>query len=294
MEDTTVIAGNASGDMAGRLARRLEAPLVKTTLKTFSDGEGRITLSGEPGSGRIVVVQSTHPPVDTNLFQALLITSKAGEFSSDVTAVVPYMGYTRQDREFLSGEVVTFGIVAELFRAAGASKLVTVDIHSSTALDLFRFPARSVTAIPELASRFAGIALREPMAVSPDAGGTARAEEFARICGCTSAALKKRRDRKTGNVSIETTSLDVEGRDIILVDDMVSSGGSMVKAAEFLRGCGCGRILAACTHALLIGDAAGRMAEAGISQIVGANTIPGPASTVDVSGAIAGAITEMA
>ena len=287
MDGVTVVAGDASAGLAESLATGLGAPLIRAGLRTFPDGEGKITFGATPESGRAVVVQSLCPPVDSNLVQALLMIAKAREFSSDVTAVIPYMGYARQDREFLPGEAVAIQTIARLFRAVDASRLIVVDIHSKTALDHFGAGARNVTAIPELARHFEGMSLKDPLVVSPDAGGAARAEGFAGLCGHDFIALEKKRDKNTGSVSVSVPVPDIiQDRDVILVDDMISTGGSIAKAAELLRGRGCRRIFAACTHALLVGDARQRIMDAGVSEIVGTNTVPGPAGVVDVSGAI--------
>ena len=284
--DTTVISGDLSMGLAVNLAERLGAGLVRASLRTFPDGESKITLDEEPQGG-IIVVHSLCPPVDSNLIRSLLMIAKAREFTSDVTAVIPYMGYARQDREFLAGEVVTIQVIAQLFGAVGASRLITVDIHSKTALSQFKMEIQNVTAMPALARRFAGTSLKDPIVISPDAGGAARAKRFAELCECDCMALEKRRDRETGSVSILPLSPDaVSGRDAILVDDMISTGGSMAEAARLLRESGCGKIFAVCTHALLVGDARRKIMEAGVSGVISANTVPGPDATVDVSEAI--------
>ena len=130
MAKFTVIGGNASQDLAKRLARKLKATYINTELRAFPDGENKITLSAKPKKNRIIVVQSAYPPVDSNLIQCLSLISKAKQFSPNVIAVVPYMGYARQDREFLPREVVSMQVIAKLFKAAGATKLIVVDIHS--------------------------------------------------------------------------------------------------------------------------------------------------------------------
>lgn len=268
------------------MAERLGADLITSSIRTFPDGESKTTLSGTP-AGRCVVVQSTHPPVDTNLVRALSLVHKAAEHASSVTAVVPYMGYGRQDREFLVGEVITLKAVARLFSGAGADRVVTVDAHSALGLGYFGEAAKNVSAVPELAGYFGSVGLDNPLVVSPDRGGGVRATEFAGILGSECLVLEKERDRKTGAVTIRNRTAGVGGRDVVLVDDMISTGGSMVKAAEFLKAQGCGRVLAACTHALLVDGAEEKMGRAGVAQIVSANTIPGETAKVDVSGVVA-------
>lgn len=286
-----MIGGKASEDLARKMARKLKAGFVSSEVRIFPDGESKITISKVPAGGRVVVVNSIYPPVDTNLVQTLALISKARQFSGNVTAVIPYLGYARQDREFLPGEVVTLSVIAKLLKTAGASKVIVVDIHSSMGMKHFQIPIRNVSAVPELANYFKKLRLANPLVVSPDLGGAKRAEEFARFYGTDYIALKKRRDRKTGRVEIVTADLDnVQGRDLVLVDDMISTGGSIVKATEFLRKQKCGKVFVACTHALLIDCAGKKIRRAGVSQIVSANTIPGSTSAVDVSGTLAKAV----
>ncbi len=287
-----MIGGNASLDLAKRLSKKLKANFVKSQLRVFPDGESKITLSSEPKKGTIVVVQSTYPPVDTNLLQAILLVSKARQFSANVIVVIPYMGYARQDREFLPGEVVTMQVIAKLFKTAGASKIIVVDIHSLIGLKQFKMPAKNVSAVPELVRYFKKLRLKDPLVVSPDLGGKERAKEFARHFKTDFIVLKKQRNRKTGKVKIVSSNRsDVSGRDLILVDDMISTGGSIIKATEFLKKQKCKRVYAACTHALLIGGAEKKIRKSGVTQIVSANTIPSKTSVVDVSSVIAKAIS---
>lgn len=286
----TVIGGKASEDLAKRLAKKLKASFVSSELRIFPDGESKVTISAKP-KGKIIVVNSTYPPVDSNLIQTLSLVSKARQFSSQVICVIPYMGYARQDREFLPGEIVTLSVIAKLLAAAGASKVIIVDMHSMLGLKHFKIPIKNVSAVPELAAHLKKLRLKNPLIVSPDSGGKGRAAEFAKFYGTDYIALQKHRDRKTGKVQIMTNNIDgVRGRDLVLVDDMISTGGSIVKATQFLKKQKCGRVFVACTHALLIDNAEKKIRRSGVSAIISANTIPGNTSVVDVSGAIAKAI----
>ncbi|HEY8109799.1 MAG TPA: ribose-phosphate diphosphokinase [Candidatus Nitrosotenuis sp.] len=291
MLSVTVIGGKASEDLAQKLAKKLKASFISSDLRIFPDGESKITVNAKPKKGKIIIVNSTYPPVDSNLIQTLSLISKARQFSSDIVSVIPYLGYARQDREFLPGEVVTLSVIAKLLKAAGASKVIVVDIHSKMGLKHFDIPVKNVSAVQELVNHFKKLKLKDPLVVSPDLGGATRAEEFAKLYGTDFIALKKQRDRKTGKVEIMTLNLDgVKGRDLVLVDDMISTGGSIVKATAFLRKQKCRRVYVACTHALLIDNAEKKIRKAGISGIISTNTIPGNTSVVDVSGIIAKAI----
>ena len=176
-----VIAGNASRDLAKRIARRLKAPYIEAQTKIFPDGESKITFSSVPKKSIILVVQSTYPPVDTNLLQALTIISQARKVSSKIYVIIPYMGYARQDKQFLSGEAVTMSVVAKMLQSAGAKKVIVVDIHSKTALNHFKIPTVNVSAIPELAKYFKKLKIKKPLVVSPDTGGSSRAKKFASL-----------------------------------------------------------------------------------------------------------------
>jgi len=286
----TVIGGNASKDLAKRIARRLKAKYVDADTRTFPDGESKITFRHNLKKSVVLVVQSTYPPVDTNLLQILSIISEVKKISSKIYAIMPYMGYARQDRQFLNGEIVTMSVVAKMLQAAGAKKAIVVDIHSKTALRHFKIPTENVSAIPELVKYLKKLKLKNPVVVSPDTGGSLRAKKFADVLKSDFIVLKKSRNRKTGKVSIQSTKADVNGKDLIIVDDIISTGGSVVKATQFLKKQKCKRVFVVCTHGLLVGDAEKNIKKAGVTQIISTNTIPRSISKVDVSGVIAQAV----
>ena len=286
-----LIAGNSSKDLAKKISKKLKANLVKTEVKIFPDGESKITLKGKLSKSKTIVIQSIYPPVDSNLIHALSLISKAKDCSKEVVVVIPYLGYARQDKEFLPGEIVTMKILGKLFKGAGASKVIVVDIHSKIGLKYFKIKSENISAIPDLVKYFKKIVLKNPLVVSPDQGGKERAKEFADKFGSEVIALKKQRNRKTGKVQIKTEGLDeVRNRDVILVDDMISTGGSIIKATEFLKKQKCNRVFVACTHALLMNGAEKKIKNSGVTRIISTNTIPGKTSIVDISSTIAKAI----
>jgi len=287
---STVIGGPSSEQLAKRIAFKLKSRFVGCELRVFPDGESKITLKDKP-KGKTIVVQSIYPPVDSNLIRSLAIISQARSCSSQVYAVIPYMGYARQDKQFLPGEIITMELVAKMFKAVGATKIIVVDIHSITALEHLQIPAKNVSAVEELVKYFKKLSLNDPLVVSPDKGGIERARNFADLLGVDFVALEKHRDRKTGNVVIKSKGIDgIKSRDMIIVDDMISTGGSIAKAAEFLKKQKSGKISACCTHALLIGDAEKKILKAGVTKIISTNTIPNKTSIVDVSSIIAKAL----
>ncbi|TLY07841.1 MAG: ribose-phosphate pyrophosphokinase [Thaumarchaeota archaeon] len=284
MPEIFVIAGPASPDLADRVAKGLGAHLVTTELRVFSDGESKIKI--DKMGKNCVIVQSTYPPADTHLMQALMMAIKCADGAHDVCAVIPYLAYARQDRAFLAGEVVSIALVAKLLQSAGVRHVITVDIHSKLAMSHFA-SVQNVSSIPLLAEYASRMMLCRPIAVSPDAGGADRAKEFAKHSKIDALVLKKSRDRTTGEVKVEEKlDIDVSGRDALIVDDMISSGGSIVKAAEVLHNKGAGKVYAMCAHALLIGDAAQKIKAAGVQDIIATNSVPGEYAKVDLSPAI--------
>ena len=286
----TVIGGDSSSDLAKKIARRINALYVKTENREFPDGESKIIVKKIPRNSVILVVQSTYPPVDTNLLHLLSIISKARKYSSKIYAVIPYMGYARQDREFLDGEIVSISVIGKLLRSVGAKKIITVDIHSKMALRQLKIISENVTAISELVRFFKKKKLKNALVVSPDLGGKERAEKFAKLMNTDCIALKKIRNRKTGKVNILTKNVDVKDRDLILVDDMISTGGSIIKATQFLKKQKCKRVYVACTHALLVNNAEHKIKKSGVTEIISTNTIPKNTSKVDISKILADAI----
>ena len=286
-----VIGGNSSKELARKISKKLKANFIKSEVKVFPDGESKITLKGKFSNNKTVVVQSVYPPVDSNLIQLLSLISKAKENSKEVIVIIPYLGYARQDREFLPGEIVTMKVLGKLFRGVGASKIIVIDIHSKIGLKQFKIKSENLTAIRDLVKYFKKIKMENPLIVSPDQGGKERAAMFAKESKLDFIALQKFRDRKTGKVEIKNENLnDVKDRDLILVDDMISTGGSIVKATEFLKRQKCKRVFVACTHALLIDNAEEKIRNAGVTQIISTNSIPGKTSVVDIADTIAKAI----
>ncbi|HXG14129.1 MAG TPA: ribose-phosphate diphosphokinase [Candidatus Nitrosotenuis sp.] len=288
---TTVIGGPASSELAKKIAKRLDAKYLESKLRVFPDGESKLTINGTPRKGKIVIVQSTPPPVDTNMLHALSLISKAKKWSSQVVAAIPYLGYMRQDMEFLKGEIVTSRLVADLLGSVGASKIITVDIHSKLALNYFSVRILNLSATEKLATYIKRINLQNPLVVAPDLFWSNQAKNFAGLLDVDSTALNKQRDRKTGKLHIvPSKKQDLKGRDVILFDDMISTGGSIATAAAYLKNQNCGHIYAVCTHALLVDDAENRIKKAGIKKIISTNTISAKTSVVDVSDVISKAI----
>lgn len=285
----SVVTGPGSFDLANKIAKSLQAELAVASLRIFSDGESSMRLGKVQKN--CIIVQSTHPPTDRHIMQLLMMAKKCmDDGAQDVCAVIPYLAYTRQDRAFLEGEVVSIALVAKLFETIGIKHIITVDIHSQLAMSYFQ-SIQNVSSVRMLADYATNMKLRDPIAVSPDAGGSNRAKEFAQHLNTDFISLKKSRHRLTGEVTIdESIDVDISKRDAILIDDIISTGSSVIKAAEILRKLGVGRVYAMCAHALLIQDAAEKIKSAGVNDIISTNSVPGEYSKVDLSSEIVAAL----
>ncbi len=283
-----VLAGPASEELGRSLAEKLAFPLLGAEFRVFPDGETKFTLNEKVTGKTVFIVQSTHQPVDQHLFQLLLASHQLSERGAKVVAVVPYLAYARQDKEFLPGEGVSLGVVAHLMRSAGIHRLVTVDIHSAEGLALFSFPIYSVSAIPSLVEYTKStLDLKDPVVVAPDFGASKRGEAFARLYGTKFLQLAKVRDRASGDVSVRDSKLEVKGKEVLIVDDIISTGGTVRAAAEAASRQGAKQAVAICVHGLFVGDAIQKLSQASVSPIVCANTVPNRFSKVDIGEALA-------
>ncbi|MDG6985407.1 MAG: ribose-phosphate pyrophosphokinase [Nitrososphaerota archaeon] len=288
MAEKLVLAGPASEELGRSVAEKLGLPMLNGEFRVFPDGESKFTLNDKVSGRSIYLVQSTYQPVDQHLFQLLLASHHLSEEGAKVTAVVPYLAYARQDKEFLPGEGVSLGIVAHLMRSVGVRRLVTVDIHSAEGLALFSIPTYSVSAIPSIVEYAReNLHLKDAVVISPDFGGSKRTEAFAQLYGAPFLKLSKTRDRTSGEVTIKESKLEVEGKEVVIVDDIISTGGTVKAAAETVMKQGARRAIALCVHGLFVGNALDAMERASVDAVVSTNTVPGKNSLVDVSGAIA-------
>lgn len=284
--DISIVAGPSSVDLATKVANSLDASLLSVDFRIFKDGETKINMS-KPVGKNCVLIQSTYPPTDRHLMQALMMLKKCSDGSlADILAVVPYMAYSRQDREFLDGEVVSMAVVARLFECVGTRRLITVDIHSPTSLSYFSIDVRNLSAISLLAKyAITNLKASRPVVVSPDKGGANRAREFARLLQTDMLTLSKRRDMHSTEVFVDKQklNLDIAGRDVIILDDMISTGESIVKASQFLLEANPNNIYAMCTHAVMIENAIEKIEAAGVKEIISTNSIPRSIGKVDLS-----------
>jgi ribose-phosphate pyrophosphokinase len=286
-----IVLGPASKELAQKTAELANIETVKVTTKTFPDGETYIRLEPPIQNHHAAIIQTTSPPQNTNLMQlAFLADAAKRNGATKITAVVPYLAYARQDKMFLQGESVSTETVAQMLKAAGINALITVNIHSENTLKKFPFPAKNLTAIPLLAEYFVQKGCKKAFALAPDKGAMYIAEQAQRVLGGEAGHLDKQRDRRTGQTTQTAKQLNVKGKTVIIFDDIISTGGTIVGAAKILREQGAARIFVACVHPLLIGDAEKRILDAGVEEIVGTDSVPSIVSKVSLAPLIAKAL----
>jgi len=289
----TVIATSSSLGLAAKLSRLLSRELLVAEEKVFPDGEKYLRIPKRL-EGDVLLVHSLHQPQDERFVQLLLAVDAAkGAGASRVIVVVPYFAYARQDKRFLEGEPVSVGALLKAVEAAGADALAVVDIHKPSSLDEWlRIPHFNVLPVGELAGYFRG-KLRDPVVLAPDKGALHRAQLAAQVLGAEYDYLEKSRDRVTGEVKIAPKSVDVDGRDVLFIDDIISTGGTLVAAAKEVLALGAKRVYAACTHALLVSGALDKLYAAGVKEVVATDTVPSPVSRVSVAEPIAEVVRKL-
>ena len=280
-----VICGPASKELAEAVSALTGFENVPVAFKVFPDGESYVRLEGNVQGESVAIVQTTCPPAqDGRLFQlAFMVDAAKRGGAVKVTAVVPYLAYARQDKMFLAGEGISVETVARMLKAAGVDELLSVNIHSEEALGQFPFPAKTVSAIPLLARYFVQRGFKGAFALSPDKGAMYIARQAQEVLGGDAGHLDKQRDRYTGQTKQTAEGLNVKGQTVIIFDDIISTGGTIVGAAKILREKDAKHVFCACVHGLLIGDAEKRILDAGVEEIVGTDSVPGSVSKVSLA-----------
>ena len=270
-----IFTGNSNLPLAQDICRSLKVPLGKATVETFSDGESKVEVNENVRGGDVFVIQSTCSPGNNNLFELLLMLDAFKRASAErITAVIPYYGYARQDRKVSPRVPISAKLVADLLTTAGASRILTLDLHSGQIQGFFNIPVDNLYATPVLLEYLRQrLNHDEVTIVSPDAGGVLRARAFAKHLNTTLAIIDKR--RQEANVVDEMNIIgDVQGKIAVLMDDMVDTAGTLAMASEALRKAGAKETLACCTHAVLSGKAIQRINESPLEELIVTNSIP--------------------
>lgn len=273
--NTVLFTGNANRALAQEMASSLGVELGKAKVGRFSDGEVDVEIYQNVRARDVFVVQSTCAPTNENLVELLVMVDALKRASARrITAVIPYFGYARQDRRPRSTRVpISAKVVANLLETVGVERVLTMDLHADQIQGFFDIPVDNIYASPVLLSDVKAKSYRDLVVVSPDVGGVVRARALAKQLGCDLAIIDKR--RPTANVSeVMHVIGEIDGRNCVIMDDMIDTAGTLVKAAEVLKERGAKSVYAYCTHAVFSGPAIQRIAGSALDEVVITNTIP--------------------
>ncbi|MRI83328.1 MAG: ribose-phosphate pyrophosphokinase [Nitratiruptor sp.] len=274
MRGYKIFSGTAHPSFAEEMVQYLGLPLSKAHISRFSDGEISVQI-GESVRGRdVFIVQPTGAPANANLMELLIMTDALRRASAaSITAVVPYFGYARQDRKAAPRVPITAKLVANLMEKAGITRVITMDLHAGQIQGFFDIPVDNLYGAIIFKEYVKNKNLPNPIIASPDIGGVARARYFAQKLGYDMVIVDKRRE-KANESEVMNIIGEVEGKDVILVDDMIDTAGTIVKAAAALKERGANSVMACCTHPVLSGPAYQRIEEGELDELVVTNTLP--------------------
>ena len=273
--NTVLFTGNANPVLAQEIATQLGVQLGQADVGRFSDGEVTVEIHQNVRARDVFVVQSTCAPTSENLMElAFMVDAIKRASARRITAVIPYFGYARQDRRPRSMRVpISAKVVANMLEAVGVERLLTMDLHADQIQGFFDIPVDNIYASPVLLSDLKAKNYPNLVVISPDVGGVVRARALAKQLGCDLAIIDKR--RPAANVSeVMHVIGEIEGRNCVIMDDMIDTAGTLVKAAEVLKERGAKSVYAYCTHAVFSGPAIERIAKSQIDEVVITNTIP--------------------
>ena len=272
--DYKVFAGNAHPELAEEIASIMGKPLGKATVTKFSDGEISVNLWESVRGTDVYIIQSTSNPVNDNLMELLIMIDAMKRASAGrINAVIPYYGYARQDRKAKARDPITAKLVADLIVAAGADRVLTMDLHANQIQGYFNIPVDHLIGMPILANYFKEKNLDNLCVVSPDHGSVTRARAMAQVLNCPIAIIDKRRPEPNKSEIMNIIG-NIEGKNCIILDDMIDTAGTITNAANAIKEMGATAVYASATHAVLSGPAVERIEKSAIEELVLLNTIP--------------------
>ncbi len=274
--DYKVFAGNSHTELAEEIASIMGKPLGKATVKKFSDGEVSVNIGESVRGIDVYIVQSTCNPVNDNLMELLIMIDAMKRASAGrINAIIPYYGYARQDRKAKARDPITAKLVADLIVAAGADRVLTMDLHANQIQGYFNIPVDHLIGMPILARYFQDKKLDDLCVVSPDHGSVTRARSMAQVLNCPIAIIDKRRPEPNKSEIMNIIG-NIEGKNCIILDDMIDTAGTITNAANAIKDMGAKAVYACATHPVLSGPAVERIGNSAIEELVLLNTIPMP------------------
>jgi ribose-phosphate pyrophosphokinase len=274
MNNCLIFTGNANKPLAEKISQFLEKPLGQIEVSRFTDGEISVKIEENVRGKDVFIIQPTCAPVNENIMELLVMLDAFRRASPRrITAVLPYYGYARQDRKDRPRVPITAKLIANLLVAAGAQRILTMDLHAPQIQGFFDIPVDHLFAAPVIISYLKNQNLKNPVIVSPDVGSVKMARSFAKRLNAPLAIVDKRRDSPD---SVEAIHLigNVSGREAIIVDDLISTGNTVIEATKVLLENGASKVIVSCTHPVLAGDAIKKLCDSGLSEIIVTDTIP--------------------
>jgi len=274
MDGFKLFSGTGHPKFAEEISKSLDIELASAKIKRFSDGEISVQIGGSVRGQDVYIVQSTSAPANNNLMELMIMTDALKRSSAkSITAIMPYFGYARQDRKAAPRVPITAKLVANLLEKAGIDRIVTIDLHAGQIQGFFDIPVDNLYGSIIFYDYIRAKNLKNPIIASPDIGGVARARHFAEKLGFEMVIVDKH--RAEANVSEVMNIIgNVEGKDVILVDDMIDTAGTIVKGAAALKAKGATSVMACCTHAVLSGEAYSKIEDGDLDELVVSDSIP--------------------
>lgn len=281
-----IVGGPSSLNLARKISEILNTPLVNARMKRFPDGEFYFKFEENISGESLLIVQSLYPPQDMHLMELFLILHTARDLGAEnISVFAPYLAYSRQDERFLEGECLSAAMIAEIIEGLGADSLYTIDVHNDNVLRMYEIPVYNLTASGELAKYFAKKGLKDPIIVAPDNEDLAkrRVKHAAKVLNAEWDALEKKRDRYTGEIITFPKDLSVQGRDVIVIDDIISTGKTAANAVKILREQGARRVFVGASHILPLKDSVRIIMESGAEEVVGTDSVINDCAKVSVA-----------
>ncbi len=274
LERIRIFSGNATPDLASKITKNLGVPLGKANVSIFSDGETRVEINENVRGMDVFIIQSTCPPVNVTLMELLIMIDAMKRASAyRITAVIPYYGYARQDRKVAPRAPISAKLVADLIATAGANRVLSMDLHAGQIQGFFNIPVDNLFATPVLLDYIKENYSDNTVIVSPDTGGVVRARAFATRMGVGLAIIDKRREGPN-EAQVMNIIGNVEGKKVVVLDDLIDTAGTVVQAAKALREAGALEVSVCCTHPVLSGPAIERLEGSDLKEIIVTDTIP--------------------
>lgn len=269
MKSAKIFSGSSCQNLAKSISQKSKIPLGNIEIGKFSDGEIDVLVKDDVNNSNVFIIQSNSAPVNDNIIELALIADALKRSGAQkITAVIPYFGYSRKEKQSRPGEPISAKVIADLIVASGVNKVICLDLHSDSIVGFFNVPVIYITALEILASRVKKEKITKPIIVSPDVGGVKRARNFANILNAPLVVIEKHRDTgKRDKIEILSMSGEIKGETAIIIDDLISTGSTIIESTNVLKGKGVKKVFVCATHGVLTGDAIVNLEKSSVDKV---------------------------